>query len=210
MLRLLRQKVGMPCLLLSLGAAGLCLSVLLSPPEEAQTITSPLPEIRLKPPAAILAPDVEAAHDPHPDLLEPQVLLRESDCPFGSMILEASTHYDVEPELVRAIIMTESRFDPKAVSKKGARGLMQLMPLTAKAMGVKDVFDPHTNIRAGVRYFKSLLDRFEGDVTLALAAYHAGGRRVKRHRGVPPIRATRHYVGKVLRYYDTYKKEAEG
>jgi len=106
--------------------------------------------------------------------------------------------------LVKAIILAESGYNPKAVSKVGARGLMQLMPRTAKWLGVKDSFNPEHNINAGVRYFRKLLNQF-GDVTLALAAYNAGGRNVRKYNGVPPYKATRYYIKKVLEYYHIYK-----
>ena len=125
--------------------------------------------------------------------------------PFQPIIHKAATQYEVEPEIIKAIIMAESSFNPKAVSHKGAQGLMQLMPNTAEYLGVKDSFNPEHNIDGGVRYFKKLLDRFEGDVTLALAAYNAGSRNVLRYKGVPPFKATKVYIKKVLHYYETYK-----
>jgi soluble lytic murein transglycosylase-like protein len=115
-------------------------------------------------------------------------------------------NYDVDPALVRAIIMAESSYNPRAVSKKGARGLMQLMPKTAEYLGVEDSFNPEHNIDAGVRYFKKLLGQFNGDVKLALAAYNAGSRRVREYKGIPPFKATQHYVKKVFKYHQHYKK----
>ena len=113
---------------------------------------------------------------------------RES-IPFHGIIVQVAGRYEVDPHLIRAIIFAESGYNPKAKSEKGAGGLMQLMPSTAKALGVQDIFDPEENIDGGVRYFKSLLDRFEGDVQLALAAYNAGSRYVRHYEGIPPVQS---------------------
>lgn len=135
------------------------------------------------------------------------VVAPESDSPYHEVIVRASESYRVDPALIRAIIMAESGYNPNAVSHRGARGLMQLMPTTAKSLGVEDAFDPALNIDGGVRYFKKLLDRFKGDVELALAAYNAGSRYVRKYNGVPPFRATRLYIKKVLHYHKKYKQE---
>ena len=126
---------------------------------------------------------------------------------FNPMISSAADRYEVDPALIKAVIMAESAYNPKAVSKKGAKGLMQLMPGTARALGVKNAFNPAHNINGGVKYLKQLLDTFNDDTKLALAAYNAGAGKVKRHGGVPPIRATQHYVKKVFAYYHHYKAE---
>lgn len=126
---------------------------------------------------------------------------------LSPIINRAAAQYQLDPALVRAIIFAESGYNPNAVSKRGAMGLMQLMPGTAKAMGVEDCFDPEHNIYGGVRYFKKLFNQFDGDVKLALAAYNAGSRKVKQFNGVPPFRATEHYVQKVLKYYKIYKSQ---
>jgi hypothetical protein len=112
--------------------------------------------------------------------------------------------YNVDPGLIKAIIHAESGFDRFAVSKKGAQGLMQLMPDTAREMNVSDPFNPEQNIAGGVRYFRSLLKMFNGDVVLSLAAYNAGPNQVKRAQGVPRISETINYIRRVLRYYDHY------
>ncbi len=125
---------------------------------------------------------------------------------FQSIILKAAQRYEIDPALIRAIIMAESMYNPRAVSKMGAKGLMQLMPATAESLGVVDSFDPEQNIEAGVKYFKQMLDRFDGDVILSLAAYNAGSRKVREYKGVPPIGATRHYIKKVVKYYGLYKR----
>ena len=131
--------------------------------------------------------------------------IAQSESLYIPIIFEAANEHDVELEMVRAIIMAESRYNNSSVSRKGAKGLMQLMPGTAKYLGVKDILDPEENIHAGVRYFKSLLERFDGDVELALAAYNAGATNVRRHNGVPPFRETQKYIKKVLAYQAFYK-----
>ncbi len=127
--------------------------------------------------------------------------------PFHGIIIQVADRYEVDPHLIRAIILAESGYNPKAKSKKGARGLMQLMPSTAKALGVQDIYDPEENIDGGVRYFRSLLDRFDGDVQLALAAYNAGSRHVRNYEGIPPFKATQHYIKKVLKFQEKFKLE---
>lgn len=108
---------------------------------------------------------------------------------------------EVEPALVAAVIAVESNGDPFAVSPKGAAGLMQLMPATARGLGVRDVFDPDQNLRAGITHLKGLLARYHGDFGLTLAAYNAGQGAVTKHKGIPPYRETTDYVVKVLKRY---------
>jgi soluble lytic murein transglycosylase-like protein len=129
------------------------------------------------------------------------------DVRFHTIILKISERYRVDPALIKAIIMTESSYNPRAVSDKGAEGLMQLMPLTARELGVEDSFNPEHNIDGGVRYYRKLLGYFEGDVALALAAYNAGLTMVKRYNGIPPYRQTRNYLKKVFAYYEHYKNQ---
>ena len=119
------------------------------------------------------------------------------DRAYDALIDEASAEYGVDPVLVRAVIRAESQFDPTAESGAGAKGLMQLMPILSKELGVQDPFDPRENIFGGVKYLSRLLDRHDGDVTLALASYNAGPRNVDRYQGVPPFRETRGYVKKI-------------
>ncbi|HZX47656.1 MAG TPA: lytic transglycosylase domain-containing protein [Nitrospirota bacterium] len=123
---------------------------------------------------------------------------------FNKLIADKSYQYGLDPALVKAVIAVESDFNPRAVSEKGAMGLMQLMPLTAKDLGVSNTFDPAANIDGGTRYLRYLLDYFNWDIELALAAYHAGKSRVERHFGIPPIPATHAYVKKVKSTYRTY------
>ncbi len=110
-----------------------------------------------------------------------------------------AAEHGVAPQLVKSIIRAESNGDPSAVSSKGAMGLMQLMPQTAKEYGVSNPFDPVANIRGGVRYLKRLLEDFSGDVSLALAAYNAGPEKVRRYKGIPPYQETQQFVQKVKR-----------
>ena len=133
---------------------------------------------------------------------------KKKDERFHPIIKEAAFHHEVDPALVKAIIMAESSYNPRAISKKGAKGLMQLMPLTAKLYGVEDAFDPKNNIRAGVAYFRALLNQFDGDERLALAAYNAGSRRVRQYKGVPPFETTQLYIEKVFTYYEAYKTQS--
>ncbi|HVO13232.1 MAG TPA: lytic transglycosylase domain-containing protein [Vicinamibacteria bacterium] len=116
---------------------------------------------------------------------------------FDPHVEEACRLQQVSPDLVRAVIAVESEFDQWAVSSKGARGLMQLMPATMRRFGVSDAFDARANILAGTRYLRLLLDQFAGDVELALAAYNAGENAVARYGGVPPFKETRGYVAKI-------------
>lgn len=115
-----------------------------------------------------------------------------------------SIAYEVDPRLVKSIIATESCFDRKAVSSVGARGLMQLMPGTAKELGVKDSFNANSNIRGGIKYFSLMLERFNGNTELALAAYNAGPNAVEKYGGIPPYAETKGYVKKVLKRYKNY------
>jgi|ERR1043166_3233330 soluble lytic murein transglycosylase-like protein len=124
-----------------------------------------------------------------------------NDAAFDRDIAEAASRYAVPERLVRAIIRVESGYDPLAVSRRGARGLMQIMPQTAAILGVRDCFDPRENIDGGTRHLQALLARFRYDVRLAVAAYNAGEKPVLAHRGVPPYPETREYVAQVLRLY---------
>jgi hypothetical protein len=133
---------------------------------------------------------------------EPELL------PFDRVIHEAAGRHHVDSDLILAIIMAESQFDPKAKSKRGAGGLMQLMPITADALDVADVFNPEENVDAGTRHLRWLLDRCDGDIKLALAAYNAGMQNIIRYDGIPPFPETRAYVSRVLERYSALKQDA--
>ncbi len=123
---------------------------------------------------------------------------------FEGIISSCSREFGVDKSLVKAVIHAESGYNPNAVSRKGATGLMQLMPSTAQGLKVADSFNPEDNIRGGVRYLRFLLDTFKGDVSLALAAYNAGLTKVAKYGGIPPYEETRNYVSKVLGYQKSY------
>jgi len=120
---------------------------------------------------------------------------------MDKLVVQAATAKQIDPKLVHSIIQVESGYDPNAVSRKGAMGLMQLIPDTAKRFGVENPFDPTQNIHGGVSYLRYLLDMFKGDVTLSLAAYNAGENSVLRYGGVPDFRETQDYVRKVNYLY---------
>jgi hypothetical protein len=131
--------------------------------------------------------------------------------PFQKLIREAAARYNLDPTLIHSVISIESNFNPKAVSHKNARGLMQLMPRTAELMGVKDVFDPGQNIDGGTHYLSNMLKKYGNDVTLALAAYNAGPDSVDKygHR-VPPYLETMKYVQRIAKTYAKLKADAAG
>ncbi|MCI0349805.1 MAG: lytic transglycosylase domain-containing protein [Acidobacteriales bacterium] len=114
---------------------------------------------------------------------------------------QAAARHNVDPNLVRALIKVESNFNPRAVSRKGAMGLMQLMPGTARTLNVANPFDPSENVDAGVRHLKQLLESFGGDLHLSLAAYNAGSNAVRRNKGIPPYRETQNYVRQITHLY---------
>jgi soluble lytic murein transglycosylase-like protein len=124
---------------------------------------------------------------------------------FGQFIQSAATRFHVDADLISSVIAIESNFNPKAVSRKNARGLMQLIPGTANRLGVRNIFDPAENIDAGTRYLGELLHRYDNDLILALAAYNAGPERVQKYGRVPPFPETMSYVKKVKHTYDQQK-----
>lgn len=124
---------------------------------------------------------------------------------LDDIVNSAGDKHALDADFIRSVIRAESDFKPTAVSRKGARGLMQLMPGTATRLGVADSFDPAANVDAGVRYLRELLTRYHGDVAKALAAYNAGTQRVEQYNGVPPYPETRAYVARIIRDYNRKK-----
>lgn len=124
---------------------------------------------------------------------------------YDQIIATCASKYGVNQSLIKAVIHAESGYNPNAVSSKGASGLMQLMPGTARSLKVSNSFDPKDNVEGGVKYLRFLLDTFRGDVSLAVAAYNAGLNKVARYGGIPPYNETRTYVNRVLSYMQTYQ-----
>ena len=156
-----------------------------------QAGSAPQPEVAQV--ARVETPDSDAA--PTEDDIDTQAGM-------DAFIKKVSAKYNVSPDVVAAVIEAESEFNPRAVSRRGARGLMQLMPTTAKTLGVDDPFDPRENIEAGVRHLRALMDRFGDNLPLVLAAYNAGEVAVIKHGGVPPYRETRAYVKRIMKRLD--------
>ncbi len=128
---------------------------------------------------------------------------------YKDIIRHYASSYRLEEALVKAVIKAESNYNPTAVSNKGARGLMQLIPETARLMRVNDPFDPMQNIRGGSNYLRLMLDQFNGNLDLAIAAYNAGPTAVQRHGGIPPFEETQTYVQRVRRYLDLYRRAGD-
>jgi soluble lytic murein transglycosylase len=124
---------------------------------------------------------------------------------YEDVIRTISARHSMDTDLIRAVIRAESDFNSNARSHKGAMGLMQLMPETARLHNVADAFDPVDNVEGGVRHLKMLLERYQGNLELSIAAYNAGIGAVEKHRGIPPFAETREYVRRVLRFYDSYR-----
>ncbi|HEX6850723.1 MAG TPA: lytic transglycosylase domain-containing protein [Candidatus Polarisedimenticolaceae bacterium] len=166
-------------------------------------------EVRV-PAASVIAvePAVDAPPEPDPIAVDEvravaaeladETTWRRAAGPFADTIAASADRHGLDRALLAAVAKVESNFDPFALSPKGACGMLQLIPATARRFGVRNVFDPTQNIEGGARYLRWLLDRFSGDVELALAGYNAGEGAVDRHGGVPPYRETRRYVVKVL------------
>jgi hypothetical protein len=145
------------------------------------------------------------------ELFEPSTEPLTDKTPFQKLIRDAATRYHLDPTLIHSVISIESNFNPKAVSRKNARGLMQLMPRTAELMGVKDAFDPVQNIDGGSHYLSDLLKKYRNDLTLALAAYNAGPDSVDKYgRRVPPYLETMKYVQRIAKTYAKLKADAPG
>jgi len=143
------------------------------------------------------------------EIFEPSTEPLTDKTPFQKLIREAAARYNLDPTLIHSVIAIESNFDPKAVSRKNARGLMQLMPRTAELMGVKDSFDPSQNIDGGSHYLSDLLKKYKNDITLALAAYNAGPDSVDKYgRRIPPYLETMKYVQRIAKTYAKLKADA--
>ena len=143
------------------------------------------------------------------EIFEPSTEPLTDKTPFQKLIRDAAARYNLDPTLIHSVISIESNFNPKAVSRKNARGLMQLMPRTAELMGVKDSFDPGQNIDGGSHYLSGLLKKYKNDLTLALAAYNAGPDTVDKYgRRVPPYLETMKYVQRITKTYAKLKADA--
>jgi Transglycosylase SLT domain len=136
--------------------------------------------------------------EPAPAVARSKAAAASTPDSYRALIRDAAERHALTPALVESVIRVESNFQPRAVSPKGARGLMQLMPATATQLGVRNVFDARENVEAGVRHLRYLIDRYEGNVPLALAAYNAGVEAVARYGGIPPFAETRAYVARIL------------
>jgi soluble lytic murein transglycosylase-like protein len=158
------------------------------------------------------APGFAEVLTPSPDILD-QVKGQVADKPdfdakskaYEDLIQNAARRHKVSPALIKAVIQAESRFNQSAVSSQGAVGLMQVLPSTARSMGVSSPYEPHNNINAGVLYLKQLLNEFDDDEYLAIAAYNCGPDAIRRYgNAMPPYRETKSFVAKVMRYYQSY------
>ncbi|MFK2825803.1 lytic transglycosylase domain-containing protein [Bacillus sp. B190/17] len=136
---------------------------------------------------------------PGADLLQPVSTSAKTD--FDDIITRAAEKYNVPKKLIQAVIRQESNFNPNVRSHAGAAGLMQLMPATARGLGVSNVYDPEQNVFGGTKYLRQMLDQFQGNLKLALAAYNAGPGNVKKYGGIPPFKETQNYVRKITANY---------
>ncbi|HEU5415213.1 MAG TPA: lytic transglycosylase domain-containing protein [Candidatus Angelobacter sp.] len=152
-------------------------------------------------PAAVSAVEPSVSASPSP-------AMKASRADIDVMVKEIAARYQLDPDFVASVIKAESDFNPHAISRKGAQGLMQLMPQTATQLGVKDAFDPKANVQAGTAHLNALLEQYHDDPVKALAAYNAGAHRVQQYHGVPPYRETRAYVAAIIRDFNA-KKRAE-
>lgn len=157
--------------------------------------------------AEIAASDVLAIEPEEIFIPAPKMPLEQA--PYGQLIQTAAQKYGVDADLVFSVITAESNFNPNAVSRRGARGLMQLLPSTATRLGVRDIFDPGQNIDAGTRYLRELLTLYQGDLVLTVAAYNAGPGALQRYGRVPPYRETQSYIRAIRKKYAQRKSKAD-
>ncbi len=178
--------------------------------EQEEAPVAPQPQ-----PAAVVQPAVAPAPQPTAtqNLVPAQAAISQaapakavSNVDLDQVVREASNKNRLDPDFVNSVIKAESNFKPHAVSKKGAQGLMQLMPGTAAQLGVADPFDPKANVEAGAAHLSALLDQYHDDPIKALAAYNAGAHRVKQYNGVPPYQETRAYIAKIVRDFNAKKR----
>ncbi len=164
--------------------------------------------LQMKGGVAEISADEVASIEPD-ELFEPLPEPLSDTTPFHKLILTVAGRYGLDPDLLHCVIAVESNFNPRAVSRKNASGLMQLIPSTAKSMGVHNVFDPSQNVDGGAHYLQLMLARYDRNLTLALAAYNAGPERVDQYgRNVPPYYETRAYVDRIQRFYAKVKAES--
>lgn len=174
--------------------------------EVDETPVTPAPQPNPQP-VAQAAPPAESKAPVQPPVVVVQTPLKPAqNVDLDALVREASSRNRLDPDFVSSVIRAESNFKPHAVSKKGAQGLMQLMPATAAQLGVADPFDPRANVEAGTAHLSALLDRYNNDPIKALAAYNAGAHRVKQYNGVPPYRETRAYINKIVRDFNARKR----
>ena len=155
-------------------------------------------------------PQQQEASQPQPQVPATQPVAASSQVDLNQVVREASARRQIDPDFVNSVIKAESNFKTRAVSPKGAQGLMQLMPGTAAQLGVSDPFDPKANVEAGTRYLSDLLDLYHDDPIKALAAYNAGAFRVEQYHGVPPYRETRAYIARIVRDFNAKKRAQMG
>ena len=158
-----------------------------------------------------IKPASELKEDIKPELkeaieLKSKIDLKSQSTNIDELIETFGEKYGIDGDFIKAIIKQESGFNPNATSKKGAMGLMQLMPKTAQSLGVIDAYNPSQNIEGGVKYLRGLLDRFDNDQELALAAYNAGPNAVKKYGGIPPYKETQNYVKAIMATYNKVKE----
>lgn len=169
--------------------------------------TAEIDHFESAPQSSIPAPAISGPAVTPPAATQPLIAAKPFD--LNQAVTEASSAYQLDPDLVTSVIRAESDFNIRALSPKGAQGLMQLMPQTATELGVQNAFDPQANVQAGTRYLRQLLERYNFDLVKALAAYNAGPQRVERYNGVPPYYETKAYVARIVRDFNKKKLAAK-